>query len=115
MKIRECYEQMGADYDNVLSRLGSDAIVERFARKFLEEKTFDNLKEAMEKRDAEEAFRAAHTLKGICLNLGFDNLFTVSSELTEKLRPRTLEGSEELLQKVQEQYGITVQALKNIG
>lgn len=47
MKIRECYEQMGADYDNVLSRLGSDAIVERFARKFLEEKTFDNLKEAM--------------------------------------------------------------------
>ena len=115
MKIRECYEQMGADYDNVLSRLGSDAIVERYARKFLEEKTFDNLKEAMEKRDAEEAFRAAHTLKGICLNLGFDNLFTVSSELTEKLRPRTLEGSEELLQKVQEQYDITVQALKNIG
>lgn len=115
MKIRECYEQMGADYDNVLSRLGSDAIVERFARKFLEEKTFDNLKEAMEKRDAEEAFRAAHTLKGICLNLGFDNLFTVSSELTEKLRPRTLEGSEELLQKVQEQYDITVQALKNVG
>lgn len=115
MKIRECYEQMGADYDNVLSRLGSDAIVEWFARKFLEEKTFDNLKEAMEKRDAEEAFRAAHTLKGICLNLGFDNLFTVSSELTEKLRPRTLEGSEELLQKVQEQYDITVQALKNIG
>lgn len=115
MKIRECYEQMGADYDNVLSRLGSDAIVERFARKFLEEKTFDNLKEAMEKRDAEEAFRAAHTLKGICLNLGFDKLFTVSSELTEKLRPRTLEGSEELLQKVQEQYDITVQALKNIG
>ena len=81
----------------------------------MEEKTFDNLKEAMEKRDAEEAFRAAHTLKGICLNLGFDNLFTVSSELTEKLRPRTLEGSEELLQKVQEQYDITVQALKNIG
>lgn len=115
MKIRECYEQMGADYDNVLSRLGSDAMVERFARKFLQEKTFDNLKEAMEKRDAEEAFRAAHTLKGICLNLGFDNLFTVSSELTEKLRPRTLEGSEELLQKVQEQYDITVQALKNIG
>lgn len=115
MKIRECYEQMGADYDNVLSRLGSDAIVERFAMKFLQEKTFDNLKEAIEKKDAEEAFRAAHTLKGICLNLGFDNLFTVSSELTEKLRPRTLEGSKELLQKVQEQYDITVQALKNVG
>ena len=115
MKIRECYEQMGADYDNVLSRLGSDAMVERFALKFLQEKTFDNLKEAIEKKDAEEAFRAAHTLKGICLNLGFDNLFTVSSELTEKLRPRTLEGSEELLQKVQEQYDITVQALQNVG
>lgn len=115
MKIRECYEQMGADYDNVLSRLGSDAMVERFALKFLQEKTFDNLKVAIEKKDAEEAFRAAHTLKGICLNLGFDNLFTVSSELTEKLRPRTLEGSEELLQKVQEQYDITVQALKNVG
>ncbi len=115
MTIRECYEQMGADYEDVLRRLGSEQMVERFARKFLEEKTFDHLKEALGRKDAEEAFRAAHTLKGICLNLGFNNLFTVSSELTEKLRPRETEGSEELFQKVQEQYNITIQALKSLG
>ena len=41
MTIKECYEQMGADYEDVLRRLGSEQMVERFARKFLEEKTFD--------------------------------------------------------------------------
>ncbi len=115
MTIKECYEQMGADYEDVLRRLGSEQMVERFALKFLEEKTFDHLKEALGRKDAEEAFCAAHTLKGICLNLGFNNLFTVSSELTEKLRPREIEGSEELFWKVQEQYDITIQALKSLG
>lgn len=112
MTIRECYEQMGANFDDVLSRLGSEAIIERFALKFLDDTSFQSLEETLAKKDVKEAFRAAHTLKGVCLNLGFDNLFTVSSELTEVLRAETLEGTDELFEKVKEQYEKTIQALQ---
>ena len=114
MNTRECYEAMGANYENVLSRLGSEAMVQRFALKFLNDSSFGNLKAALEKQDTEEAFRAAHTLKGVCLNLGFDNLFTVSSELTELLRGGEMNGSEELFSKVKEQYEITTEAIRRL-
>ncbi len=114
MTIKECYEQIGSDYEDVLGRLGKKEFVQRFALKFLEDDNFGVLKEALEKEDAEQAFRAAHTLKGICLNLGFQKLYEVSSELTEKLRGRTLEGSQELFLKVEEEYHKTIDALKNV-
>ena len=38
--------------------------------------------DGIEAKDAETAFRGAHTLKGVCLNLGFQKLYEVSAELT---------------------------------
>lgn len=114
MTVRECYEQMGADFDNVLGRLGSEQMVQRFALKFLNDTSYQTLEETLKEKNVEQAFRAAHTLKGVCLNLGFDNLFTVSSELTERLRAGELDGTEELFGKVKEQYEITVKAIRGI-
>ncbi|MBS6465687.1 MAG: Hpt domain-containing protein [Clostridium sp.] len=114
MTVRECYEQMGADFDNVLGRLGSEQMVQRFALKFLNDTSYQTLEETLKEKNVEQAFRAAHTLKGVCLNLGFDNLFTVSSELTERLRAGELDGTEELFEKVKEQYEITVKAIRGI-
>lgn len=114
MNTKECYEYMGADYNNVMSRLGSEAMVKRFAVKFLNDTSFANLKQALQDKDVNEAFRAAHTLKGVCLNLGFNNLYTVSSELTEKLRKGELESSDELFAKVEEQYKITDNAIGTV-
>ena len=58
------------------------------------------------------AFRGAHTLKGVCLNLGFQKLYEVSAELTEALRDRELKGYEEQFAAVQKQYQITVEAIR---
>lgn len=111
MTTKECYEKMGASYENVLGRLGSEKMVNMFAKKFLKDASFENLRQAIATKDAVEAFRAAHTLKGVCLNLGFDNLFTVSSDLTEKLRGGEFDGAEELFEKVEKQYEITMAAI----
>ena len=96
MTVKECYEQMGSDYEGVLGRMGSEAMIKRFALKFLQNPSFNNLKENLEKNDGEEAFRAAHTLKGVCLNLGFDELYEASAEITEKLRGKETAGSEDM-------------------
>ena len=103
MTVRECYEQMGADYEGVLGRLRSEVLIKKFAKKFLDDGSFRSLKDNLAQKNGEEAFRAAHTLKGVCQNLGFD--------ITEKLRGRDTEGCEELLAKVEEQYNNTVDAI----
>ena len=114
MTVRECYEELGSDFDKVLSRLVSEALVKKFALKFLDDPSFGQLETALADKDAETAFRAAHTLKGVCLNLGFDELFEVSAELTEKLRERKTAGSEELFQKVSQKYQKTVMAIQGL-
>ena len=60
MTVRECYEKIGSDFDKVLGRMGSEALVKRFAVKFLEDKSFEELTESLKEKDGEDAFRAAH-------------------------------------------------------
>ncbi|MFQ8901061.1 MAG: Hpt domain-containing protein [Lachnospira eligens] len=70
MTIKECYDAMGADYQNTLNRFPNEAFIKKFVLKFLDDNSYANLKEAIAAGNVEEAFRAAHTLKGVCLNLG---------------------------------------------
>ena len=103
MNIRECYEKMGANFDEVLHRLGSENFIQRFAVRFLDDTSFQMIKDGIAANDAELAFRGAHTLKGVCSNLGFTKLYEESSRLTEILRGRELVGYEEALEEVQKQ------------
>ena len=111
MTVKECYEQMGADYEGVLGRLRSEGLIKKFANKFLDDGSFQSLKDNLAQGNGEEAFRAAHTLKGVCQNLGFDNLYQVSFNITEKLRGGETDGCEELFAKVEEQYKKTTDAI----
>ena len=86
MTLEQVYAAIGGDYKGVTERLPSADFVRRFALKFLQDDSFRNLKKALEEKDAPTAFRAAHTLKGVCQNLGFDALYVPSSALTEALR-----------------------------
>ena len=114
-RMKDFYEQLGLNYGEVIGRLGSDGIIRKFVIKFLSDKSYQNLKEGLEEKDVEKAFRAAHTLKGICLNLGFSNLYTPSSAITEKLRGGEMEGCEELFAQVQAEYEKLETAIQKIA
>lgn len=75
MTIQECYKKMGADYQEVLGRLYNETMICKFVRMFLQDDSFQILEEALRRGDVKEAFRGAHTLKGVCQNLGFSNLY----------------------------------------
>ena len=68
----------------------------------------------MENKNYEDAFRGAHTLKGVCQNLSFDRLYEVSHELTELLRDGTGEqpGISEAMEKVTEVYERMIEEIK---
>ena len=115
MTVRECYESVGSDFDGVLSRLGSEAIIKKFAVKFLKDTNFYDLGEAIQEQDGERAFRAAHTIKGVCLNLGFDRLYEVTADLTERLRGRDVSGCGPYYEKVKERYEELRAALEKLA
>lgn len=114
MTIVEFYEKIGGDYKGVLQRLGSEKLVCHIALMFLKDDSYPRLVEAFEKEDAEEAFLAAHTLKSVSINLGFDRLYKYAFDLTEVLRKRTFDGSQELYQDVVRDYGNLVALLSQV-
>ena len=64
--------------------------------------------------NAEIAFRAVHTMKGLCLTLGLSNLTAPASELTELLRNGCLDGSETLYNRLALEYTKTIELLKAV-
>ena len=86
MTIQECYQKMGADYEDVLKRLYSESMIRKFARMFLDDDSYPKLEDALKKENVEEAFRAG-----------------------------TLEGSKEWFDRVTEQYNITINAIRAVG
>lgn len=111
--IEQAYEQVGGNYQDVLKRLMNEALVRRFMGKFLDDTSFASLKEGLQEKDVDKAFMAAHTLKGVCLNLGFLKLFEPTNEITEVLRVGSLEGTEELFAQVEAEYNNVVDALNS--
>ena len=116
MTVRECYVAMGASYDEILGRLANDDRIKKFLGKFLNEKSFELLCSSLEERNMEEAFRAAHTLKGVSQNLAFTPLVKSVSALTEVLRNRTEYGDDivPLLQQVKEDYDKTFSMISDL-
>ncbi len=114
MTVKEVYELTGSDFNNVINRLMKDTLVKKFTLKFLNDKSYAELCAGLESGDCEEAFRAAHTLKGVCQNLAFTRLAKISSDVTEELRAGNLEGAKSLFPEVEKRYAELTEEIKKI-
>ena len=115
MTIQECYARLGGNYEEVCARLPSEALVRRFALKFLQDDSFATLCAAFAAGDRAAAFAAAHTLKGAVANLSFTRLYTAASALTEALRPAADQipaAAGPLFEQVRQVYADTTAALR---
>lgn len=108
MRIQECYNLMEADYNDVIDRLRKETLIARFIVKFPEDPSFDELISSMDKRDITTAFRAAHTLKGVCQNLGLVKLFAPVNEATEALRVNDYESAQTVMPQIIDEYNKTL-------
>ena len=110
MELEEFYKQVGGNFEDVKRRLFNEEFIRKFVLKFKDDETIDNLIDAFNKVDYKEAFRFIHTLKGTSVNLGFDDLYQASCNLTECLREKEnlndeeLEEAGKLLQIVKDNY-----------
>lgn len=116
MDLRECYASLGGDYDAVMGRLRSEERVVKFLGLFGGDENFQTLTQAMSTGDWATAFRAAHSLKGVALNLAFSDLARTSSDLTEALRAGApAEDPAPLYAAVKADYEKTLAAIAALG
>lgn len=112
MTLQECYAALGGDYAGVSSRLPTERMIQKFVLKFLNDGSYDLLLRSMEAEDYAEAFRAAHTIKGVCQNLGFTMLYQSGSQLSEALRNGFTPEAPALMEQVKADYRQTVEAIR---
>ena len=112
MTMQECYTALEGDYQDVLGRLYSEALVQRFVGKFLSDQSFQLLESSLKAENYEEAFRAAHTLKGVTQNLSFTKLYHSSHQITEALRTKDYDLAGQLLPQVEADYAQTAAAIR---
>ena len=95
----------GAKVDEGLARcMNNEAFYLRLVGTVKGEAHFGMLFDAMEAGDLEEAFKAAHALKGVLGNLSLTPLYEPMSEITELLRARTDTDYSELLDIIKTKY-----------
>lgn len=99
--MKEIFEALikeGFDYETTLERFGGDEdFYLEMLSSFTEKDPLQDLKEAMKDRDYARCFRAAHTLKGVMLNLGLDELSKPCIRMRELYRSGKNEEADSLI------------------
>ena len=113
MTLQEFYASVDESLEDVLARLHKEERISKYLGLFLQDPSFNELEKAFEEEDIEKAFRAAHTLKGVAANLGFQKLYEASSALTEDLRPREFTiNSDTLFSAVLNNYSNVIENIR---
>lgn len=95
----------GVSVDKTLERfMNNEALYLKFLGKFLEDKNFCILKEALKESDSKSAFESAHTMKGVASNLGLDSLGDILENIVLNLRNDNLNAASELIEDLEEKY-----------
>ena len=85
--MKEQLQTVGVNYDEVLKRfMGKEDFYLRMLKKFLDDKNYDGLRQAVEEKRWTDAFTYAHTVKGLCGNLGLDGILEYAVPLTDEVR-----------------------------
>lgn len=113
--IKKKMEEQGIDVKGALGRMmGNENLFVRIMKKFPDDASFGNLKEALEQKDYTAAFEQAHALKGVSGNLGLRPLMEADIVVLEKLRHHETAGLEEDMEKLTAIYEGTCEVLREL-
>ena len=119
MDIRECYEQFGGDYDDVVNRLRKEERIIKYVKMFMAGDDYSLVEQAVMANNDADAFLNVHNLKGVALNLGLTPLYQRASVLCEALRPGnpTVDKmlQEQMLQDIKEAYDGIIEAFSKMS
>lgn len=112
MNLKECYDQLGGNFEEVVGRLQREQLVERFLIKFLADTSFSLFETSLDAQNYEDALRGVHTLKGVCQNLSFVKLYESSAAITLALKENNIDKAMELKPQLEKDYHQVIEAIE---
>ena len=98
-------QNTGNNTRSLLERLGgNEGIAVKIITKFLSDSTQDELNQCISVRDYKGAYKAAHTLKGVAGNLGFDRIYDLCVDMRFAIEHQNYEETNQLFQKLITEY-----------
>ena len=111
MTVKEFYDAAGGGYEVMASKFPSDATITAFLGIFKRDKSFESLKKLLAEGDTQGSFAAAHTLKGVVLNLNLEGLAKPVCNIVEALRAGNISAARTLFPEVETAYNKAIAAL----
>lgn len=115
MTLQELYLEIEGNYEEMVERFGTEERVSKFVLLFLKDDSYTMFLQAIKEKNAQNAFRAIHTLKGVCLNLGLQGMFQIVNDITELLRAGKVEESADKIPELKVIYEKHIMAIQNYG
>lgn len=112
-KKTDMLKQADVDVQDALDRLmGSEALLERFMKKFLDDTTYSALRQAVTAGDAQKALAAAHTLKGMCGNLSMKTLEALFTRQVALFRDNRFAEAAAMMPEIETAYNQVVMVVR---
>lgn len=110
---RKALQEVGVNIEKGLDNVDQDtSLYEELLRYFLKDKSYPRLCAAFQTQNVQEAFNAAHALKGISDNLGFQKLTENVKPVVEYLRQENLDNAKQLFPQIEETYHEVIEAIQ---
>ncbi len=93
--------------------MNNEALYKRFLLKFPANPVMADLEQHLKDGNVDEAFRDAHTMKGMVGNLSLNKLIGIAAKVTETLRAGKKPGEEEM-DELRTAYNAAVEAVNEI-
>lgn len=111
--IKEELTLAGIDVDTALARfMNNEKLFQKMLYLFLEDTNFQNLLNQLQAENYTEAYKATHTLKGLCGNLALENLFTLCSTLCIALKENNINTIASLIPSIIETHTKLTKAIQ---
>ena len=110
---KQALRAAGIDVEAALARMmGSEALLARLLKKFLDDANCEKLHSAISAGDREAALAASHTHKGVCGNLSMTALFDLLTRQVAAFRAGDWEGAVALLEQIDQAYARVTAAIR---
>lgn len=114
-KIKLQLIEAGVEINEALSRfMESDELYFKFLKMFINDNSFDNMKEALSSGDIKKAYSHAHTLKGVASNLSFNRFIDCLLPIHNSLKDGVNKDYTEEINSLNKEYAELVTIIKEI-
>lgn len=95
----------GINVDETMNRfMNNEALLMKFLKKFADDDNMNALGTIIASKNYQEVLPVAHTLKGVCGNLGFTNLYDIFSNMCQECRKERFDDMDRLFAEAKKEY-----------